>query len=48
MDRRTFSKLSALTFAGSRLPALAQSSASQANTQPLRFAPVGLGTISDI
>ena len=43
MDRRTFTKLSTLTLAGSRLSAVAQVS-----TQPLRFAAVGLGTISDI
>ena len=43
MNRRTFSKLSALSFAATRLPAAAQTQAA-----PLRFAAVGLGTISDI
>ena len=45
MDRRTFSKLSALTLAGSNLPSL---SAFAQGSTPLRFAPVGLGSISEI
>jgi predicted dehydrogenase len=42
MDRRTFTKLSALTLAAMRLPAHAQSS------KPVGYAAIGLGSISDI
>ena len=42
MNRRDFSRLSALTLAATRLPLLAQGS------QPIRYAAVGLGTISEI
>ena len=57
MNRRDFSKLSALTLAATRLPA--QSTAAQSTpaasptgaptlAKPVGFAPVGLGVISDI
>ncbi len=42
LDRRSFTKLSLLTAAASALPLRADSQ------QPVRFAPVGLGTISNI
>ncbi len=42
MNRRTFTSFSALALAGSRLPLQAQAG------DPVRFAAVGLGTISDI
>jgi predicted dehydrogenase len=46
MNRRDFSRMSALAVAASQLPALAQSP--PAASKPVGFAPVGLGTISDI
>src|ERR1700760_2209028 len=42
MDRRSFTKLSALTLAATRLPAQAPA------PKPIGFAAVGLGTISGI
>jgi predicted dehydrogenase len=45
MDRRQFTKTSALALAATRLPSLAQAPAAQ---KPVGFAAVGLGTISDI
>ncbi len=45
MHRRDFTKLSALTAASTTLPTWAQNTNS---TGRIRFAPVGLGTISDI
>jgi predicted dehydrogenase len=45
MDRRTFTRLSALTLAATRLPAYAQPAAP---AKPIGFAAIGLGTISDI
>ncbi len=44
MDRRTFTRLSALTLAATRLPAFAQSTPQK----PVGYAAIGLGTISDI
>ena len=43
MNRRTFTKLSALALAG-----LHQSSRAQASSKPVGYAAIGLGTISDI
>jgi predicted dehydrogenase len=49
IDRRAFNKLSALALAGSRIPAFAQSAALMpAAQQPVGYAAIGLGTISDI
>ncbi|MGC9197906.1 MAG: Gfo/Idh/MocA family protein [Acidobacteriaceae bacterium] len=45
MNRRSFAKVSALALASTRVPSFAQSSAAE---KPLGFAPVGLGTISNI
>jgi predicted dehydrogenase len=45
MNRRQFTKASALALAATRLPSFAQSSAPE---KPVGFAAVGLGTISDI
>jgi hypothetical protein len=45
MNRRQFTRASALALAATRLPTLAQSSAPE---KPVGFAAVGLGTISDI
>ncbi len=45
MNRRQFTKASALALAATRLPSFAQSSAPE---KPIGFAAVGLGTISDI
>ncbi len=46
MNRRDFSRMSAMTLAAGRLSAVAQNPASA--QKPVGFAPVGLGTISDI
>lgn len=46
MNRRSFTQLSVMTLAASRLPAFAQQSPTV--QKPVGFAPVGLGTISDI
>ena len=46
INRRDFSRLSAMALAASQLPAPAQTAATA--VRPLGFAPVGLGTISDI
>lgn len=43
MDRRTFSKLSALSLAATQLP-----QAAPAQTRRIGFAPVGLGSIADV
>jgi predicted dehydrogenase len=55
MDRRNFTKLSALTLAATRLPAFAEGIAQTSSptgmptlARPVGFAPVGLGVISDI
>ena len=45
MNRRQFTKSSALALAATRLPSFAQSTAAE---KPIGFAAVGLGTISDI
>jgi predicted dehydrogenase len=45
MDRRQFTKASALALAATRLPAFAQTKSS---AKPIGFAAVGLGSISDI
>lgn len=45
LDRRTFTRLSAMAAVAASLPARSQNEASQ---RPLRFAAVGLGAISDI
>jgi predicted dehydrogenase len=45
INRRDFSRLSAMALAASQLPAPAQTAPA---ARPLGFAPVGLGTISDI
>lgn len=47
MDRREFTKLSAMTAAAISLP-LAGHASMNTQQQPLRYAPVGLGRISDI
>src|ERR1017187_1169145 len=46
MDRRNFTKLSALALAATRMPSFAQTPAS--GQKPLGYAAIGLGTISDI
>jgi predicted dehydrogenase len=46
MDRRSFTRLSALALAATQVPAFAQSAASQ--VKPVGYAAIGLGTISDI
>lgn len=48
MNRRQFTKASALVMASSHLPSLAQSTADVVVDRPIGFAAVGLGTISDI
>lgn len=55
MDRRTFSKLSALTLAATQLPLQSHSQAPQQSptgaptlAKPVGYCPVGLGDISDI
>jgi len=45
MDRRQFTKTSALALAATRLPSVAQG---QTRERPMGFAAVGLGSISDI
>ena len=45
INRRDFSRLSAMALAASQLPASAQTAPA---ARPLGFAAVGLGTISDI
>ena len=45
LSRRSFTRLSALTLAATRLPSFAQAPASD---KPVGYAAVGLGTISDI
>ncbi|HVG27118.1 MAG TPA: Gfo/Idh/MocA family oxidoreductase, partial [Acidobacteriaceae bacterium] len=45
MNRRDFTQLSALTLAASGLPSFGQATL---GTRPLRFAPIGLGTISNV
>jgi len=47
MDRRSFTRLSALALAATRLPSFAQA-APVAGDKPVGFAAVGLGTISDL
>jgi predicted dehydrogenase len=46
MDRRTFTRLSALALAATGLPSSAQTSAGE--DKPVGYAAIGLGTISDI
>jgi predicted dehydrogenase len=48
MNRRQFTKVSALALASTHLPSFAQSTAGAAVEKPIGFAAVGLGTISDI
>jgi predicted dehydrogenase len=45
MDRRSFTRLSALTLASTQLPVLAQS---ETSARPVGYAAIGLGTISEI
>ncbi|MGD0798999.1 MAG: Gfo/Idh/MocA family oxidoreductase [Acidobacteriaceae bacterium] len=47
IDRRAFNKLSALALAGSRIPSFAQAPTA-ATQQPVGYAAIGLGAISDI
>ena len=46
MNRRTFTRLSALALAATRLPSFAQSPTT--SEKPIGYAAIGLGTISDI
>jgi predicted dehydrogenase len=46
MDRREFTQLSALTLAWAMLPSCAR--AAEASQKPVGYAPIGLGTISDV
>jgi len=46
MDRRAFTRLSALALAATRLPSIAQSPGS--DQKPVGYAAIGLGTISEI
>ena len=46
MDRRSFTRISALSLAATHLPLFAQ--ATPASQKPVGFAAIGLGTISDI
>ena len=46
MDRRSFTRLSALALAATQMPSFAQTPAS--TEKPVGFAAIGLGTISDI
>ena len=48
MDRRLFTKLSALSLAATRLPAQQSPSGAPTLSKPVGYATVGLGAISDI
>lgn len=48
IDRRAFTKLSALTLAATKLPAQQSPTGAPTLAKPVGYAPVGLGTISDI